>query len=525
MLVRGVAPDIATSLPPGDALSPGRRLCHAYEQLQATGSRRSAGAFYTPPTVTRLTAERTLRPGLSQVVDPACGGGALLLAAAERLGAEAVHGVDLDPLAVAVARAALWLDHAPPGGDLEGISRRVVAGDALVGRPGAASFPAGQGFHWDVAFPAAHEAGGFAALVANPPYGPFPAGAPALGQRDLHYAGLFEGGRPNAFGFFLRRALDIVRPGARLGLVLPRSLLRVSAYAPLRGLLREAGHVEDLIDVGLATAGVGYEQVVVVLRLGPVPRGARTRTWRVGGEEAAAAPLGEADQLDLIRRSSIPLGLSPEGLDLVRRLEREGPPLGQVSRILRGFSVSVRDPAVTRAPAEGAVPVLRGADVWRYTVRGHAWLRLEGTRGTSGEKRRWLARPKLVLPNIVSSKIRANAAWDPDGQLALDTVTAVVPGPDAPDPHFVLAALNSALGTWLLREAIFFSARLTNHMDARYLGRFPLPSPQRSGAGAARRAAQLARDHGDCSSHEAERDAAVAEAYGLTPAEQRVVAG
>ena len=44
------------------------------------------------------------------------------------------------------------------------------------------------------------------------------------------------------------------------------------------------------------------------------------------------------------------------------------------------------------------------------------------------------------------------------------------------DPAFVLAALNSRLGTWILRHGIFGHARLTNHMDAPYLGRFPLPA-------------------------------------------------
>src|SRR5690606_17819255 len=55
--------------------------------------------------------------GLGPVVDPSCGGGAFLLAAADRLVAlgsapgdavAALRGRDVDPTAVAVTEAALW---------------------------------------------------------------------------------------------------------------------------------------------------------------------------------------------------------------------------------------------------------------------------------------------------------------------------------------------------------------------------------------------------------------------------------
>ena len=93
-------------------------------------------------------------------------------------------------------------------------------------------------------------------------------------------------------------------------------------------------------------------------------------------------------------------------------------------------------------------------------------------------KRKRLSVPRIVLPNVVSSRIAANAAWEPEGWLALDTVTSVVIAPPDLPRRGVLAALNSKLGTWILRHAIFGMARLTNHMDAPYLGRFPLPPPE-----------------------------------------------
>ncbi|HET6663646.1 MAG TPA: N-6 DNA methylase, partial [Acidimicrobiales bacterium] len=85
----------------------------ARQALLARADRRSLGAHHTPPDLARRLVALAL-DGLGPdavVVDPACGGGAFLVAAAEALTAAGadpasvvgrqVRGVDLDPLAVA----------------------------------------------------------------------------------------------------------------------------------------------------------------------------------------------------------------------------------------------------------------------------------------------------------------------------------------------------------------------------------------------------------------------------------------
>ncbi|UZK58390.1 BREX-1 system adenine-specific DNA-methyltransferase PglX [Streptomyces drozdowiczii] len=89
------------------------------------------------------------------VCDPACGSGHFLVAAARRIarrlaavrggGTEAsrdalrevvarcVHGVDLDPMAVELARMALWLEAPEPGRPLTFLDARVKHGNALIG--------------------------------------------------------------------------------------------------------------------------------------------------------------------------------------------------------------------------------------------------------------------------------------------------------------------------------------------------------------------------------------------------------
>ncbi len=93
------------------------------------------------------------------VIDPACGSGHFLLAAARRLAerlaelravegavtpgdyrhalreviARCIHGVDRNPMALELARTALWLEGYEPGQPLSFLDHHLVCGDALLG--------------------------------------------------------------------------------------------------------------------------------------------------------------------------------------------------------------------------------------------------------------------------------------------------------------------------------------------------------------------------------------------------------
>ena len=140
--------------------------------------RKSTGSYYTPPELVQELVKSALEPVLEErlrhcrtpeekrkailsirVLDPACGSGHFLLAAARRLARElarvesgeeepspeaerearrkviahCIYGVDKNPLAVELCKVALWIESCAPGKPLTFLDHRIRCGDSLVG--------------------------------------------------------------------------------------------------------------------------------------------------------------------------------------------------------------------------------------------------------------------------------------------------------------------------------------------------------------------------------------------------------
>ncbi len=219
---------------PIEAEDPAGALVAALERSLTTDERKQ-GAHYTPADLAdRLVALATkgTRPGgRPTVVDPACGGGAMLLAAGRHLVASGIPidvvardllwGADVDPLAAAVADTAiaLWSRGTVP------TTGHLVVADALaVGRKAWATGPKA----------------GFDLVVGNPPFqGQL---ATSTSRSADHQDRLRERFGPavapyvDTAALFLLAGIDLARRGGRVALVQPRS----TAAARDAGAVREA---------------------------------------------------------------------------------------------------------------------------------------------------------------------------------------------------------------------------------------------------------------------------------------------
>src|SRR4051794_23156603 len=86
-------------------------LAHTADRALEPAERRRLGQHYTPAPVADLIVAACVREPGARVLDPACGAGAFLVRAADRLAWLGGHGrllgLELDPGAAALARQAL----------------------------------------------------------------------------------------------------------------------------------------------------------------------------------------------------------------------------------------------------------------------------------------------------------------------------------------------------------------------------------------------------------------------------------
>lgn len=275
---------LATVLQPG-AFSPQDDMFLATErEVEAVSVRKRKGAFYTPKFMTNFLAvstvdkvfERQDRPDIPHVIDFACGSGAFLVAAIDRVlfhlkridpnrnwAAELVEGrhvvgVDIDTNAVNLARLRIWqrLLEEPGALPLPSLVDVVKCGDGLN--------PETWGDlnrSYDV-------------VLGNPPF---------LATEKVESREVLEGrfstarGRYDFSSLFVEQAVRILRIGGSLGMVVPNRFFRNTSGASLRDLLSREVAMSALVDFGTtrpfeAHAYVGCVLGVKRAPLSPVPR-------------------------------------------------------------------------------------------------------------------------------------------------------------------------------------------------------------------------------------------------------------
>jgi SAM-dependent methyltransferase len=414
-------------------------------QLELRLVRKAQGRFYTPAPIALRLAELALRPLLDagtplQVIDPACGDGAFLRAARAVMPdpSSSVLGVDRDPAACETC--------SKEGHD-------TLEADALL-----AALPLG-----------------FDAVLANPPYlsvkrAPFDAGERrALTARYRTARGQFD-----ACALFVERALELLHPGGRYALLLPRAILANREHEGVRRILLQEGPPERVVDLGMAFEGVSVEVVGVIgqkrsERQLPSPTIALED---FAGRDRGHLSLAQWAELPSLR---LPLQTNDAALELRARIARSPVTLSQVvSRLGRGIELGQKAPVLKPEPRADRRPVLRGRDVHAFRCDPPSCFVAPDDVPSRVLKDLALYQvpTKLFVRRVAD---RLLAAVDRSQALALNTLYCVQPK-DGIEADALACVINSTLATFWWRQSFAGDDRLFPYVRAEQLAALPLPS-------------------------------------------------
>ena len=245
----------------------------AYEAFIGSATRGAEGQFFTPQSAVRLLVDLVdPKPG-ERVIDPACGAGGFISYTARRLAKQGVSpdkisrdlvGIDKDQYLARLAKAHVGLVTLG--------ASRIYCGDSLAWTPsnGNPMLPEG-------------EIGTFDVVLANPPFGSKIVAASEEVQRKFALGYSWKRDREDKWQktsslqgrvspqiLFVERLLSLVKPGGRVGVVLPESLISGKSYRHVVQYMRDAAHLRAVIGMPedlFKTSGKGGTHTKVCLLL------------------------------------------------------------------------------------------------------------------------------------------------------------------------------------------------------------------------------------------------------------------
>lgn len=421
------------------------------------------------------------------VCDPAMGCGFFLLRLVEKIrerfqpkpaelrrwAAASLYGVDMDPNAVFMGRALLWLELSDRKNEFVPSREKFVCGEALLGNGFG---PAGEtrlvdaagSVDWATSFPEVAARGGFGAIVGNPPYEVLTnfqrKPASRRQAKALRASGLYRDsleGQINLYRCFIERSLSLLQDGGTLSLVVPLSLVRDASAARLRKrLLTEENASAWLLyqeNDGLFP-GVTQSACIFRARRG----GGEANEPSVAVSDAPAETLRIRDLVEFGPGGYAIPALDPEELELWRWFKTNCP------RTLAEYAdchVGEVDQTFYRecmADEPTGCLLARGAHVTPFRVDvenkpgKERYLRLERflemKKGVAEKCRRQAEAERVAQLGIrnMQSRPRLVAAVLPAGVYAGNSLNIYYPRAGLPI-NFLAGMLNSRLVDWLFR--------------------------------------------------------------------------
>ncbi len=234
-----------------DLRSPDRDpIGDAYEAFAGSELRSMEGQFFTPQNAVSWLVEAVNPLPGEKIIDPACGAGGFLAFTAKHLVkngssgedvSAAIFGLEKDQYLTTLAHAHLSLITLEPAS--------VVCADSLAMR----DLDGG-----DIASDYIEK---FDVVLANPPFGSKIISASDEVRRkfELAYKWKFFKGAENLIKtaelarmsppqvLFVERILSLVKPGGRIGLVIPESLVSNKSYAPVVNFIRKNSSIQAVV--------------------------------------------------------------------------------------------------------------------------------------------------------------------------------------------------------------------------------------------------------------------------------------
>jgi len=411
--------------------------------------------------------------------DPRTGAWRLTIEEKKRILTTHIFGVDIDPLAVEVSKLSLLLKALEGENDatlthqmklfheraLPNLSNNIKCGNSLIGPDyftEALSLEPDElkrvnAFDWKAAFPDSMKAGGFSAVIGNPPYGA------SFGEKTEPYLRSRFRSLANSldsFIMFVEQAGDLLRPHGHLGLIIPSGWVSTPSSRKLRDRFAEQFRPGVVVSLPYDVFSGAYIDTVIVVaeRMAPGIRWTDLEDTSVGlvvfpvrrkvesqMDFDSFRKVGDfAEWLRSPDREFLVLSSKAEAA-LVAKLRGSSGTFNSVVEVMRGIETYRPRPArECRMPKRAF-----NGEMLRYDLD----LGPEAYEGypadiAAGKPIKFFSGPRILLRQLLSRRFRLQAVYSEAEFLTNQSVQSLIPRGTSPHVKAILAILNSRLLSW-----------------------------------------------------------------------------
>ena len=404
-----------------------------------------------------------------------------------------IYGVDIDAQAVEVTKLSLLLKVLEGENEqsigtslrlfheraLPDLASNIKCGNSLIGldfyRARELSEEERSGvnaFDWSEQFSDVMQAGGFDAVVGNPPYGAYLRGSEKRYLTENYVCQTYQ---LDSYLLFLERAVRyLLRTSGLLGMIIPNPWLTNLLQGNVRRFITDNTQITEIVHFKFPIFPATVDTEIVILQAS-APRddapgvhvaiADSLESFRGIGDRQMLTIVHEQQKWQKLNGGVINIFLSSAEEALARKLAASGTPLGQLYAVnvgIKPYQAKKGHPPQTTGTVQKRPfdsdhrvndlyrPCLRGGDIVRYLIAP--------TEVRFLKYGPWLAEPRPAINFDAPIKIVMRqtgdcliAALDTERRLCLNNMHVVVPRDSSPDPLYALGIINSELMNWYYR--------------------------------------------------------------------------
>lgn len=382
----------------------------SYEDGLDEEFKKDHGIFYTDLELARSVIKFLGIPRDASCIDPCCGAGSFIHMMS-RASIRNVYGCDFDAMTVETCKEITQVDN-------------IFCRDTI-GANGE-----------DTLLSINHDK--FDYVVGNPPYAPMANGVTINGDSEFVRKVVNSGN--NLYIGAIYRTFELAKPEGIISLVIPKNILHISSYRPLRRILLREKTILSVIELGIHFKNVRGEQIVLTIQNRPSSDNKVKFYTYKQGKISFMSEVAQSFYSD-----EILVFTSNQEIPIYKRLKSIQPTLKRVcsEQIKRGRD---KNPAA-----------IRGKQIRKCGLKDLP-LPKEGS--------------QIFIQNIFSAESGLIACYG--GNLPASETVTIAKFSSKDMAKYILGLLQSRLCNYFLIRFGFNNSRLTIHTDAKYLNIIPI---------------------------------------------------